>query len=242
MVNTSIPLARQEFAEIKSKIRSEEAEIKNTELLASALQSRIEVLEREVGDRKNSEDEGGEENDEVETAERIIQELERRYTIYSKAQRKFLRELSKFVNTYLAKLLAAEGMGGPVVGDDLDIDVSSGVILNKSGKIRREKGQRTIHDMFSHKGKKRGHEGSGDDDDEEVEREEVVEPNVQAAKELKGLLEELMNKALEAEGYVVLEGGDSAAARFLVRSRVAVFHPRDARRIRLVEFGRSVED
>ena len=233
---------RQELAEIKSKICSEEAEIKTTGLLASALRSRVEVLERGVRDRKNSGDEGGEENDEVEAAEKIIQELERRYTIYRKAQRKFLRELSKFVNTYLAKLLAAEKMGGPVVGDDLDIDVSSGVIFDKSGKVRREKGQRTIHDMLpSHKGKKRGHEDNGDDGGEE-EREEVVEPNVQVAKEFKGLLEELMNKALEAEGYVVLEGGDSAAARFLVRSGVAVFHPRDARRMRLVEFGRSVED
>jgi len=246
-VNTSIPLARQELSEVKSQIRSEEAEIKTTELLTSALRTRIELLEGEVGKWKPKG--ADDKNDEVEIAEKIIQELEGRYTVYNKAQRKFLREVSKFVNTYLAKLLAAEGLGGPVVGDDLDIDITSGVTFDKSGKVRREKGQQTIHDMFSshgkQKGKKRGHEGSsGNDDgdnDEEGEREEV-EPNVKAAKELKGLLEELMNKTLGAEGYVVLEGGDSVAARFLLRSGVAVFHPRDARRVRLVEFGRSVED
>ena len=248
LTSTSIPLTRQELYEVKSKIRYEEAEIKTTKLLTSALRTRIELLEREVGTQKPQ----GNENDEVEVevevevAEKLIHELEGRYTVYNKAQRKFLRELSKFVNTHLAKLLAAEGLGGPVVGDDLDIDVSSGAIFNKFGKVRKErgKGQQTIHDMFSshskQKGKKRGHEGGSDDSDNDEG--EKVEPNVKAAKELKGLLEELMNKTLEAEGYVVLERGDSAAARFLVRSKVAVFHPKDARRVRLVEFGRGVED
>jgi len=75
-------------------------------------------------------------------------------------------------------MLPAEGMDGPVVGGDLDIDVSSGVIFDKSGKVRREKRQRAIHDMFSHKGKKSGHEG-GNDGDREEEREDAVEPNVQ---------------------------------------------------------------
>ncbi|RPB25942.1 hypothetical protein L211DRAFT_866880 [Terfezia boudieri ATCC MYA-4762] len=253
LVDTSIPLARRELSEVKSKICSEEAEVKTTELLTSALRTRIELLEGEVGMRRTQ---GHDQSDEVEIAEKIILELEGRYTMYNKAQKKFLRELSKFVNTYLAKLLAAEGLGGPVVGDDLGIDVSSGVTFDKSGKVRREKVQQTIHNMFSSRGKqtgkKRGCEGDSDNDDdddeeeeeeeEEEERRKEVRPNVVAAQELKKLLEELMNKTLEAEVYVTLERGDSAAARFLVRSGVAVFHPRDARRVRLVEFGRSVED
>ncbi|KAF8436760.1 hypothetical protein BGX38DRAFT_1274311 [Terfezia claveryi] len=248
LVNSSIPLARRELSEVKSKICSEEVEVKTTELLTSALRTRIELLEGGVGMRRSQ---GYDQSDEVEIVEQIIQELEGRYTIYNKAQKKFLRELSKFVNTYLAKLLAAEGLGGPVVGDDLSIDVSSGVTFDKSGKVRREKGQQTIHDMFSSRGKqtgkKRGCEDNSDNDDDDDEEEEEgvrkeVMPNLIAAQELKKLLEELMNKTFEAEGYVALEGGDSAAARFLVRSGVAVFHPRDARRVRLVEFGRSVED
>lgn len=217
--------------------------MKDTSLLTTALRDRIESLENELHRSRGSSSDQGEPND-VEIAETIMQGLEGSYSAYTKAQRKFLKELSKFVNTYLAKLLAAEGMGGPVVGDDLDIEVDSGMRFDKSRKARRvEKGQQTIHGMFG-KGKKRVRDGESEDDGDgdEEEREVVVEPNVKAAKELKGLLEELMNATMEAEQYVVLPEGDSAAARFLVRSNVAVFHPKDARRLRLVEFGRSVED
>jgi hypothetical protein len=41
--------------------------------------------------------------------------------------------------------------------------------------------------------------------------------------------------------YVDLQR-DSAAARFLVRAKVAQFHPRDAGRIRLIDFGRQLDD
>lgn len=50
-----------------------------------------------------------------------------------------------------------------------------------------------------------------------------------------------MNASLETSSYVELKK-DSAASRFLVRAKVAVFHPKDARRLKLVDFGRNVED
>lgn len=65
-----------------------------------------------------------------------------------------------------------------------------------------------------------------------------------AAWEMLGLVEELV-AALKGERgsgeYVVLKR-ESAAARFLVRAKVATFHPRDARRLRLVDFGRELDD
>lgn len=50
-----------------------------------------------------------------------------------------------------------------------------------------------------------------------------------------------MNASLETSPYIELKR-DSAAARFLVRAKVAVFHPKDARKLRLVDFGSNVED
>ncbi|KAB8299217.1 hypothetical protein EYC80_001310 [Monilinia laxa] len=70
-----------------------------------------------------------------------------------------------------------------------------------------------------------------------------------AATELRTLTEQLLNALLEAAtegyesagGYVTL-ARDSAAARFLVRSKVAQYHFRDARRLTLVDFGGDKRD
>ena len=67
-----------------------------------------------------------------------------------------------------------------------------------------------------------------------------------AAAEMRELTEQLLNNLVEAEGgegdaYVELQR-ESAVARFLVRAKVAQFHPRDARRLRLIDFGRDLDD
>ena len=51
----------------------------------------------------------------------------------------------------------------------------------------------------------------------------------------------LLDDLLEAGTSYIDLPRDSAASRFLVRSKVAQFHPRDARRLRLVDFGRSLD-
>ena len=64
--------------------------------------------------------------------------------------------------------------------------------------------------------------------------------------DLRELTEELVRSLMESGGdssaaYVRVER-DSAAARFLVRSRVAQFHPKDATRLRLIDFGGELDD
>jgi len=63
---------------------------------------------------------------------------------------------------------------------------------------------------------------------------------------MRHLTELLLNGLVQAQGsgpgsYVKLSR-ESAAARFLVRSKVAQFHPTDATRIRLVDFGGDIDD
>jgi hypothetical protein len=35
---------------------------------------------------------------------------------------------------------------------------------------------------------------------------------------------------------------ESAASRFLVRAKIAQFHPKDAKKMRLIDFGRELDD
>jgi hypothetical protein len=64
-----------------------------------------------------------------------------------------------------------------------------------------------------------------------------------ACDEVSGLVDELL-RALAGESnsgvYVDLRR-DSAAARFLVRAKVAQYHPKDARKLRLIDFGRELD-
>lgn len=63
---------------------------------------------------------------------------------------------------------------------------------------------------------------------------------------MKDLTEALLNSLMESGGdssaaYVELPK-ETAAARFLVRSKVAQFHPRDSTKLRLIDFGRELDD
>lgn len=137
--------------------------------------------------------------------------------------RMLLRSLREFIDSELEVMLQVEDAGGPVVGDELDKDVLKRLVETAEKKAGK-KNQPTLEQMW----------GQGDDP-------ETEDPTTQ----LKPLLEAIMNAASEGQkggdAYVTLRK-ESAASRFLVRSGVARFHPRDARRIRLVDFGARLED
>lgn len=102
------------------------------------------------------------------------------------------------------------------------LETMDGDFLEEAGKEGgKEGGQRRIDEMF-------------------VGGEEEAEGPVQA---LVRVIEELMNSAFAAGGepWVVLPEADERIVRFLVQSGVARADPRDARRIRLVEFGAGFE-
>ena len=66
-----------------------------------------------------------------------------------------------------------------------------------------------------------------------------------AAAEIRDLVEQLLNSLVEAPNngsgaYVQLQR-ESAASRFLVRSKLAQFHYRDAQKLRLLNFGGEID-
>jgi hypothetical protein len=139
-----------------------------------------------------------------------------------------MKALQKFFGTHLVALLEIEELGGPVAG------LASEEVDAKKVLARRGRGQMTLEEAF--KARRRRERGDGEEDeDEEAEDDGGVES------EMTELLQDLMNKSLESESYVTL-ARESAVARFLVRAKVAEFHQRDARKIKLVDFGGGFDE
>ncbi|ESZ99493.1 hypothetical protein SBOR_0058 [Sclerotinia borealis F-4128] len=159
---------------------------------------------------------------------------------------KLVRALNSFIDEHLACMLAAEELGGPIVGEMLSITPStliSGFSTQGKPKKPREhpnmdKRQRRIDEIW---GPKPFVEGEGEEEDED---EEPWDEQHAAAAEMRELAEQLLNGLLEADehgedGYVTLERY-SAAARFLVRSKVAQYHYSDARKLKLIDFEKDI--
>lgn len=146
----------------------------------------------------------------------------------------------KFIDSDLAPLLAAEELGGPVTGSSLDITeemLAAG--FNPRGKARKakenateDKRQRRIDEIW----------GSADAFEEAEEENPKTEAEA-AAREMKDLVDRLLRTAIDRGGgaYMTLPR-ESAASRFLIRSKAAILHPRDARKIRLIDFGRDLDE
>lgn len=172
----------------------------------------------------------------------MIRDVKKKKLHYDRETGKLVKAFNRFIDEHLAPMLAAEELGGPIVGEVLDIDeemLEAG--FNAQGKVKRtkngvteDKRQRRIDEIWGP-----GPEGSG-------KGKEPWDEKHAAAAEMRELTEQLLNSLVEAEGggtgaYVELER-ESAAARFLVRSKVAQFHPKDAKRLRLVDFGGDLEN
>jgi hypothetical protein len=150
--------------------------------------------------------------------------------------------MNDFINDYLAAMIAAEELGGPVVGDMLDVeDDTLAAGFTKKGRAKSSKKpvsdktrQRRIDQIW----------GKAGVENEEEEEEEPPTEAEAADAEMRKLIENLFATLIGPGGgkaYFQLER-DSATSRFLVRAKVAQFHPKDARKLRLIDFGRELDD
>jgi len=223
------------LATAKKRLDAERANLRDQELLQEALRRRIESLR------------GGLEVEMEMTPEQIakqkLDELRREKHDYDKDTTKLLKTLNKFIDKTLGPMLAAEELGGPVVGDMMEVEVEQlEAGFNAQGKPKKPKAdadgdrrQRRIDDIW----------GGGDSQQRHQGRQQRDEAAAAAA-EMRELIEQLLNRLMGSGGdgsaaYVQIPR-ESASARFLVRSKVAQFHPKDATRLRLVDFGRELDD
>ncbi|KAL6707381.1 hypothetical protein ACN47E_004160 [Coniothyrium glycines] len=230
----ALATTQQRNTDAETSLRREEANLQDAKLLTQAMEKRITRLQAQHEDR----------------SQKTPTQLAREVIVARRAQKdKFDEEMQRlggamneFINDYLSSMLAAEELGGPVVGDMLAVEdetLASG--FTKKGRPKSSKKpvsdksrQQRIDQIW----------GSVAGAAVTVEEEEPPTEAEAADAEMRQLLSNLfatLNGPGGGKAYFQLER-DSAASRFLVRANIAQFHPRDARRLRLIDFGRELDD
>jgi hypothetical protein len=221
----------ESIEDTKKRLVFAKADFNDQQALAHSLRGRIHSLQHGLESRMEMEPE--------DIAREKINELKQRKERYDKETSKLLRSLRRFIDDHLARMLAAEELGGPVVGDMIEIDEQDLVAgFNSQGRVKAakikpadDKRQRRLDEIWGPRER-----------EEEDDRDEISA----AGQEMRDLAEQLLNSLSQSEGdssaaYVHLSR-ESAAARFLVRAKVAQFHPKDSSRLRLIDFGRDLDD
>ncbi|KAF8850338.1 hypothetical protein BDZ45DRAFT_603000 [Acephala macrosclerotiorum] len=221
-----------ELKETTERLEKEKADLSDATLIQTELEARIALLRGDIAGRTQK--------SLSQIAKDMVQEVKEKQAYYDTRTEKLFKAFDSFIDDHLAAMLAVEELGGPIVGDVLDINeemLEGGFSAQgkpKRAKPSEDKRQRRLDQIW---GPRPAENGAKDDPWDEKRA---------AATEMRDLTEQLLNSLMEADGigpgaYVELKR-ESAAARFLVRSKVAQFHPNDARKLRLVDFGGEIED
>ncbi|EUC39283.1 hypothetical protein COCCADRAFT_45 [Bipolaris zeicola 26-R-13] len=222
----------------ETALRREEANLHDANRLTQAMEDRIQRLRSQHQDRSQK------------TPAQLARELiaaKRAQKEHSDAEMQRLGEaMNDFINDYLSTMLAAEELGGPVVGDMLDVDddtLAAG--FTKKGRAKSSKKppsdktrQRRIDQIWGPT--KPAADQDDDDHEEEPPPTEAEAADAEMRKLIGDLFVTLMGPGA-GKAYVQLQR-DSAASRFLVRAKIAQFHPKDANKLRLIDFGRELDD
>ncbi|KAG4439658.1 hypothetical protein IFR05_004855 [Cadophora sp. M221] len=231
---TEESIARKE-AQLKAtqqRLDKEQGDLKDAKFMQAEMEGRISTLKEQINQRTQQSP--------GQIAKEMIRAMKKRKGYYDAETKKLVQALNAFIDDHLAAMLAVEELGGPIVGEILDVDeemLEGGFSTQgkpKKAKPSEDKRQRRIDQIW------------GPKPVEENDPEEPWDEKHAAAAEMRDLTEELLNSLVDAEGngpgaYIDLRR-ESAAARFLVRSKVAQFHPKDARKLRLVDFGGDIDD
>lgn len=209
------------------RLQQEQKDLQDARAITQALQQRIEKLQLQDEEEAHKSPE--------DTVKTMMQEQQQKRKTYLAELRISVIAFNRFVDQHLAAMVAAEDLGGPAVGDLLDIsDEMLAAGFNKQGRVNKGKAadakrKRRIEEVW----------GEGEEDSETEERSEKIA----ATKDFRALVEDLLNVNAEDGGekaYVNIRR-EGAAVRFLVRANIAQFHPEDARKLRLIDFGTGLD-
>lgn len=223
----SVNITADKLAVDRQRVKAEEANLNDARLIQRGLEERIERARRDKSKEK--------EKSPAQLAQEQINQQRKKNNELGKATENLKDSLHKFIDDTLAPMLAAEELGGPNVGGAMDIsDAVLEAGYTRHGKPKKPKAsnteendgtQRHIDELFRRQ-------------QPEQQRQRPTNRKDTAAAEM----HELLDALLEAGSSYIDLPRDSAASRFLVNAKVAQFHPRDARRLRLIDFGRSLDD
>lgn len=222
----AITETKDNVSKSRKHLRQEEADLRDARSITQALEGRIDKL------RLENEENSGKSNEEL--AKTMIQEQQQRKRHYMMALKNLVQAFNIFVDKQLAAMLAAEELGGPVVGDFVEIDEE----ILRAGFNQQGKAKKTDADSASTEAKRKKPNdeiwGCDNEQGEEGQKEASLA-------NFRSLTEDLLNAATGDENSdpYINTSRESAAVRFLVRAKVAQFHPDDARKLRLIDFGRK---
>ena len=219
----STAVTAEQLSADRERLKVEEVNLNDSRAISRALRGRIQRI-RNTNARKR-------EQTPSQVAHEVISQQQRKNKGLVNATADLKISLDEFIDQVLAPMLAAEDIGGPTVGDTLDVsDATLEAGYTASGRPKKTKQEVNTNNERQQR-IDRFIQGNTDGSTPASKRDT-------AATEL----HDLLNSLLEAGSSYVNLKRDSAASRFLVRAKVAQFHPRDARRLRLIDFGRSLGD
>ncbi|KAL5048273.1 hypothetical protein BDW71DRAFT_178264 [Aspergillus fruticulosus] len=222
----SVSAIAEKLASARQRLKAEEINLRDAQAIREGLRKRIDNIRKDKS--------ASHEKLPSEVARELLEEQRRKKDDLEEDAARIRTALHEFCDETLASLIAAEDLGGPAVGDVAEVsDASLAAGYSRHGKPKKPKAaeeedqdnnQHRIDDMLRRRTGQRSNQPS--------KRREA------AATEMHELLDALLDAG---SSYLDLPR-ESAASRFLVRTKVAQFHPRDARRLRLIDFGRSLND
>lgn len=223
-----VSLTAERLSAHRERLKVEEANLRDAQAIRDGLKKRIQKIRAE----RSSKDE----KTPSQLARDFVEEQEQKKEELDKATEELKKTLHSFVDKTLAAMLAAEDSGGPTVGD---ADEISDAVLERGytshGKPKKPKPVESNNDSTQLRIDELVPRQSASGASQAASRTNKRET---AAAEMHGLLDAL----LEAGPSYIDLPRESASSRFLVRAKVAQFHPHTAKRLRLIDFGRLLDD
>jgi hypothetical protein len=227
---TAVESSLGQLQSLENQVRSDEASLTDADAVAGAIESRMAKLQTAQDERVSKPPE--------DLARDMLRTKQQRKKLYKTESKNIRKALEKFIQDHLGAMIAAEELGGPVAGelDGIDQDVLSAGFSTQGRPVNTKDVNRATS---AAKRQQRLDEIWGAQSGNAPTTEQQA-----ACEQLSTLMDDLimaLSGSSESGIYVELER-DSAAARFLVRAKVAQYHPKDARKLRLIDFGRELDD
>ncbi|KAK3329555.1 hypothetical protein B0H66DRAFT_597131 [Apodospora peruviana] len=175
---------RISLEQMNGRLQGLRADLKEQQALQAALEKRAQFLRDDLENRMETTPE--------QLAKEKIVELKEKKAHYDKETSRLLKSLNWFIKDHLGPMLAAEELGGPVVGDLMDIgsnDLSAG--FSAQGKLKKvkeqpdeDRRQRRIDEIWG---------GNGSQQDQGGKRKREDDEGSAAGLEMRDLTEQLLN-------------------------------------------------
>jgi Skp family chaperone for outer membrane proteins len=212
----------------QDQLKADETDLTDAKSLSVALDQRLEALESSQHEQLGKSRQDRYQQVSISRASKAKD--------YNRRIKELQAAIDSFVYDHLGAMLLAEELGGPVVGELADVDddmLTAGFSAQgKPRKTSKASGRRQLRldELW----------GFGHKVDDVPEPESELQAACQDMLGLIGTLYQALKGSSETGTYVQLPR-DSAAARYLVRAKIAQYHPRDARRLKLIDFGRELD-